>query len=96
MSHESYSLYPRITQALALPGHHLRVRFDNDETRDYDFHPHLGLDMFHLLKSEAFFRAVRVDPGGYGLSWNDDMDIAASEIWLSGQPVESPCSALAD
>ena len=85
MSHETYTLYPRITDAQALPGYHLRISFDKGETRDYDFRPHLALDMFHLLQNEAFFRAVKVDVGGFGLSWNDDMDIAASELRLNSQ-----------
>lgn len=88
MSTESYTPYPRITEATALPGHQLRVRFNNGETRCYDFRPHLALDAFHLLRNEAFFRAVRVDAGGFGLSWNDDMDIAASELWINGRSVE--------
>lgn len=95
MSLETYTFYPRITEAATLPGHQLRVRFDNGETRDYDFRPHLSLDMFQLLQSEAFFRAVKVDVGGFGLSWNDDMDIAASELWLNGQPVDETSHELA-
>lgn len=95
MSHETYTPYPRITEAQALPGHQLRVRFDNGDIRDYDFRPHLALDMFHLLQNEVFFRAVKVDVGGFGLSWNDDMDIAASELWLNGQPVDEMSDELA-
>ena len=88
MSQESYTLYPKATEVAAIPGHRLRVRFDNGEIRLYDFRPHLELDMFHLLKNEAFFRTVHLDAGGYGVSWNDDIDIAASELWLNGQPIE--------
>ncbi|MBE5951658.1 MAG: helix-turn-helix domain-containing protein [Lachnospiraceae bacterium] len=30
------------------------------------------------------FRNVKVDAGGYGISWNDDLDLAAEDIWLDG------------
>ena len=83
-----FATYPKIVDAVALQGHRLRVHFDNGEARLYDFRPHLERDMFQLLRNEIFFRALRVDAGGYGLSWNDDMDIAASELWLNGTPVE--------
>jgi hypothetical protein len=93
----SFTHHPKILEVAALPGHQLLVTFDDGHSRQYDFTRHLDLDMFHLLRSEPFFRAVRVDAGGYGLSWNDDMDIAASELWLNGtpaghkSPVSSPC-----
>jgi hypothetical protein len=79
--------YPKIASAAALPGHQLEVRFRNGDVRRYDFRQHLSLPMFRLLQDEAFFKAVQVDTTGYGLVWNDDMDIAASELWLNGQPI---------
>ena len=33
-----------------------------------------------------FFRAVRVDPGGYGISWSDDIDLSEYELWVRGTP----------
>jgi hypothetical protein len=90
MSPPTYTSHPRITEVTALPGHQLQVCFDNGAIRHYDFRPHLDLDMFQLLRNEAFFRAVKVDAGGFGLSWNDDMDIAASELWLNGRSSLKP------
>jgi Protein of unknown function (DUF2442) len=95
MSQEPYTHYPKAKEVAALPGHQLRVSFDNGETRLYDFSLHLHLDMFQLLKNDSLFRTVHVDAGGYGVSWTDDMDIAASELWLNGVPVEAPSAALA-
>jgi uncharacterized protein DUF2442 len=95
MSQETYTLYPKAKEVTALPGHQLRVRFDNDEERQYDFRPHLHLAMFQLLKNEALFRTVRVDAGGFGLSWNDDMDISASELWLNGGSIAAASDQLA-
>ena len=30
------------------------------------------------------FAQVKVDAGGYGISWNDELDLAADEIWECG------------
>ena len=40
---------------------------------------------FHLLASPAFFNAVHVDPGGYGISWSDDIDLSEYELWRNGK-----------
>lgn len=30
------------------------------------------------------FNQVQVDAGGYGISWNDDLDLDAEDIWEDG------------
>jgi len=48
------------------------------------------MGMFSISDGEMFevdielFRNVKVDAGGYGISWNDDLDLAAEDIWLDG------------
>jgi len=32
-------------------------------------------------------KSVRVDSGGYGISWNDDVDLSEYEIWTNGVEV---------
>jgi hypothetical protein len=71
------------------------MAFVNGQTRLYDFTTKSGLPATELLRDEALFKTAHVDVGGYGIVWNDDLDIAESELWLNGQPVESPASALA-
>jgi len=65
----------------------LLVRFENGAERVYDCRPILSLPQFQLLTTPAFFRAVRVDAGGYGISWNDDLDLSEYELWTNGKPV---------
>ncbi len=65
----------------------LLVRFDNGVEKSYDCQPLLGRPQFRLLATPAFFRAVRVDPGGYGISWNDNMDLSGYELWVRGTPL---------
>jgi hypothetical protein len=87
--------YPRIASVEALSGFQLRVTFVNGQTRLYDFTTKSGLPATELLRDEALFKTAHVDAGGYGIVWNDDLDIAESELWLNGQPVDSPTSAIA-
>ena len=78
--------FPRIKTVEALPDYHLLVTFRNGEKRVYDFRPKLTLETFRMLRNEAFFCAVKTDPHGYGIIWNDDLDLAESELWLNGKP----------
>lgn len=42
------------------------------------------MKVFRVLEDEAFFRNVHADRLGYGVSWNDAVDLAESELWLKG------------
>ena len=74
---------PKILSVQALENKKLLVKFDNGVERIYDCTPLLSLDMFELLKNDAFFKAVKVDAGGYGISWNDDADLSEYELWTN-------------
>jgi hypothetical protein len=75
---------PRIVSVKPLENKRLWVKFESGVEKIYDCTPLLGLNMFQLLKTEAFFRSVRVDSGGYGVSWNDDADLSEYELWTNG------------
>jgi len=75
---------PRIKSVTPLEGKRLLVTFGNGVQKVYDCQRILNLDRFQLLNHEAFFRAVTVDPGGYGISWDDDMDLSEYELWNNG------------
>jgi hypothetical protein len=77
---------PRIITAAAVGPLKLAVGFDNGIEKEYDCAPLLARLSFQLLKDPGFFRAVRVDAGGYGVSWNDDVDLSEYELWTNGKP----------
>jgi hypothetical protein len=79
---------PRIKAVQPLEGKVLRVEFVNGINKIYDCKRLFHLDAFRPLHSEAFFRAVKVDTGGYGISWNDDADLSEYELWVNGQASE--------
>ena len=78
---------PKILSVQALEDKKLLVKFVNGIEKIYDCTPMLSLDMFELLKNEAFFKAVKVDPGGYGISWSDDADLSEYELWTNSVEV---------
>lgn len=51
----------------------------------YDIFPQLK----ELEKDEELFKKISVDTGGYGVSWNDDLDIDAEEIWENGEKINT-------
>jgi hypothetical protein len=87
--------YPRIVSVEAFHGFRLRVNFTNGQARLYDFSTNTGMPAAALLRDEALFLTARVDVGGYGVVWNDDLDIAESELWLNGQAIEEKSDLLA-
>ena len=77
--------YPRIVAVEPLVNWRLLVTFNNEVSKIYDCAPLLLRPQFHLLTDPGFFRAVRVDSGGYGVSWNDDVDLSEYELWTNGK-----------
>ena len=75
---------PKVSSVQPLDGKKLLVKFINGVEKIYDCNSICKLEMFHLLKNEAFFKSVKADPGGYGISWNDDMDLSEYELWNNG------------
>ncbi|MFN8475409.1 MAG: DUF2442 domain-containing protein [Anaerolineae bacterium] len=73
---------------MALNDKRLLVTFINDVQKVYDCHPILSLERFQLLGQDAFFKAVAVDPGGYSISWDDNIDMSEYELWTNGIEVE--------
>lgn len=79
---------PKIKSVTPLKEKRLLVTFVNGVQKIYDCQWLLNLERFQLLKNEAFFKAVTVDPGGYGISWNEEMDLSEYELWNRGVEVE--------
>ena len=38
-----------------------------------------------LLRTRQLFEQVKIDAGGYGVTWNDYLDLDAQELWIHGQ-----------
>ena len=43
---------------------------------------------FQSLNIPGVSNCVHVDTGGYGIVWNDELDLSANELWNNGVPVK--------
>jgi len=77
-------MYPKITGINASDDYILTIKFDNGIQKKYNFKKKLKKSIFQPLKDKQLFKQVKVDPGGYGISWNDDLDMSEYELWENG------------
>ncbi len=76
---------PRVRQVQACDDYVLHITFDNGVIKLYDLKPKLIDERFSLLRDRGFFKIVQVDGGGFGVSWNDDIDLSENELWTKGK-----------
>ena len=79
--------YPRINYLQALPNYRLFLIFENGEIKIYSLSERLQSPAFAPLKDEALFNTVRLANGGYGVIWNDELDLSEYELWMKGVEV---------
>jgi hypothetical protein len=84
----AHATYPRIVSVKPLADMRLLVSFDNGVSKIYDCTPLVEQEPFRPLADESLFRSVQADPHGYGVVWNDELDLAESELWLNGRTAE--------
>jgi hypothetical protein len=80
--------YPKIEAVEPLSGKKLLVRFVGGQQKVYDCGPLLKQEPFSALQNDSFFCQVKADVGGYGVSWDDRVDLSESELWLKGEARE--------
>ena len=80
--------YPGVRAVRPLSGKKLLVTFSTGEVRCYDCRPLLSQEPFRALEDAGLFLRVHADPRGYGVIWNDEIDLAESELWINGTPAE--------
>ena len=67
----------------------LWIRFSSGEIKLYDVKPLLSeIKAFDVLQGDSqLFNSVRVASGGYGIIWNEDIDLSSDELWYNGNLV---------
>lgn len=89
-------MFHKIKNVSALPDHMLSVQFSEGITKLYDVKPLFEkFPIFASLKNDMkAFCSVSVDVGGYGIIWNDDLDLSCNELWEHGIQIETPFDGL--
>ena len=77
--------HPKVRSVHVLDQRTLAVEFDNNIKKLYDITPLLEKDVFAPLANYALFKSVRVEPGGWAVSWNKAIDLSEHELWSRGQ-----------
>ena len=88
-------MFHKVKNVAALDNYLLSVSFVEGVTKIYDVKPLFKKwNVFNRLKEGHLFYDVQVDQGGYGVSWNDDIDLSCDELFHEGKTVESPFDGL--
>ena len=75
----------KVKSVLPLDDFVLEVTFIEGGTKRYDVKPLFGeIPYFSDLTENDIFSKVVVSPGGYGIIWNDDVDLSCDELWENG------------
>lgn len=81
--------YPKIKYVEPLKNHKLFLIFENGIMKIYSIKDWLEKPAFKALTNIALFNTVEVDPAGYGIIWNDELDLSEFELWKNGVEVSS-------
>ena len=89
-------MFHKVKNVSALPNFKLSVQFSEGITKIYDvstlFNKFSVFAEFQTTPED--FYCVEVDVGGYGIIWNDDLDLSCDELWRNGVTVETPFDGL--
>lgn len=63
----------------------LEAVFSNGEIKKYDVKILIKkYEVFKKLENEELFNKVKTDIGGYGIVWDETLDLSSEEIWANG------------
>jgi len=75
----------KVTEAVPLDNMELLVFFEDGKIKKFDVKMLLpDYPEFEALKNPDLFDLVKVEPGGYGISWNEDLDCSEGELYENG------------
>ena len=89
-------MFHKVKAVHALPDCRLSVQFAEGITKLYDVTQTFGRwEQFQELESDpSLFYEVKVDTGGYGIVWNDELDLSCNELFANGEAVLTPFDGL--
>ena len=80
----------KIMSASFLDDYIIYAQFANGITKKYSLKKLFDeIKVFNELKENDLFKYGVVDTGGYGISWNDKIDLSADEIWENGEGIKT-------
>ena len=85
-------MFHKVKTVNVISDYRLSVRFAEGVTKIYDLKPLFEKwPVFRNLRNDkTLLYCVEVDKGGYGIIWNDDIDLSSDELFENGETVETP------
>lgn len=79
-------MFHKVKEIKPMQEYVLLVTFHDNTVKTYDIEPLFAkIEAFNTLKSVPhLFKQVKVDIGGYGVYWNDEIDLSCDELWNNG------------
>lgn len=79
-------MFHKVKSVKSLENYILEIVFQNNIIKYYDVSNLFEKwNVFKNLETvNGFFNQVKVDKGGYGISWNEDIDLSCDELWNNG------------
>lgn len=79
-------MFNKVKSVTVLDNYNLLIGFACGKNKIYDLKPLFEkYDNFCLLKDISVLKTVKVDIGGYGVIWGDDLDLSCNELWDNGK-----------
>ena len=78
-------MFHKIKNVETLNNKILKIYFENKKIKYYDMKKLIENNInFKLLNNDAIFNMAKVDIGGYGIIWTDEIDISGEELYVNG------------
>ena len=88
-------MFHKIKNVTPLKDFKLSIQFAEGITKIYDMKKLIENNkIFADLKDINLFNSVEVDIGGYGVIWNDDIDISCDELFENSKKIDTPFDSL--
>ena len=88
-------MFHKIKNVTPLKDFKLSIQFAEGITKIYDMKKLIENNKkFEDLKDINIFNSVEVDIGGYGVIWNDDIDISCDELFENSKKIDTPFDGL--
>ena len=89
-------MFHKVKAVNALENYRLSVQFAEGITKIYNVSQLFDKwEVFRYLKDNpSLFSNVQVDVSGYGIIWNDELDISCDELYANGEIIKTPFDGL--
>lgn len=79
-------MFYKVKEVESMLDYTLLVDFVNGERKKYNIKPlfEKWIDFQSLKDIKGLYEQIHVDKGGYGISWNNHIDLSCNELYFNG------------